>query len=275
MLERVPASWAADADAAARTRAARATPCSPNLLWESIVGAWPASRERLHDYARRRRARPGPRRVDDPERRVRAAMHAMSRRGFRRPRGDARSSRTRRRGSRGRLVNALTAKLMQLTAPGVPDVYQGSELWERLLVDPDNRRAVDFGLRRGCSPSWMQADSRRRRAGAAKLLVTSRALRLRRDRPELFTRYAPLPVVGRRRPRHAVAFDRGGHRGRRPASRSGSPERRLGRHRAGAAGRPVARRHLTGRQFDGGRRPRRPARRYPVALLAPDRRVIS
>ncbi|HEV7950154.1 MAG TPA: malto-oligosyltrehalose synthase, partial [Glaciihabitans sp.] len=90
------------------------------------------------------------------------------------------------------------------------DVYQGSELWETSLVDPDNRRPVDFALRKqllaridaGTLPDIDET-------GAAKLLVTSRALRLRRDRPELFTRYAPLPVIGEAA-QHAVAFDRGG-----------------------------------------------------------------
>ena len=45
--------------------------------------------------------------------------------------------------------NVLAAKLLQLTIPGVPDVYQGSELWEQSLTDPDNRRPVDFTLRKG------------------------------------------------------------------------------------------------------------------------------
>ena len=106
--------------------------------------------------------------------------------------------------------NSLSAKLIQLTAPGVPDVYQGSELWETSLVDPDNRREIDFDERQlllaaidaGAHPPIDES-------GAAKLLVTSRALRLRRDRPELFTRYAPLPAVGSAA-EHVLAFDRGG-----------------------------------------------------------------
>jgi (1->4)-alpha-D-glucan 1-alpha-D-glucosylmutase len=92
----------------------------------------------------------------------------------------------------------------------VPDVYQGSELWERSLVDPDNRRPVDFGVRRellarldaGELPAVDET-------GAAKLLVTSRTLRARRDRPELFDRYLPLPAVGPAA-EHVVAADRGG-----------------------------------------------------------------
>ena len=92
--------------------------------------------------------------------------------------------------------NALGRKLVQLTMPGIPDVYQGTELWEDSLVDPDNRRPVDFDLR-----SRMLADPWRIRhrwtpPGAAKLWVTSRALRLRRAQPELFTGYPPLTAPG-------------------------------------------------------------------------------
>jgi (1->4)-alpha-D-glucan 1-alpha-D-glucosylmutase len=107
--------------------------------------------------------------------------------------------------------NALGQKLVQLTMPGIPDVYQGTELWEDSLVDPDNRRPVDFDARQSLlakldevgSPPGIGAD------GTAKLWVTSRALRLRRQRPELFAGYAPLWASGPAA-QHAVAFDRGG-----------------------------------------------------------------
>jgi len=100
---------------------------------------------------------------------------------------------------------------VQLTMPGVPDTYQGSELWDLSLVDPDNRRPVDFGLRErllsrldeGWRPAWDEPE------GAAKLLVVSRALRLRRDRPGLFSSYAPVAATGPAAD-HVVAFDRGG-----------------------------------------------------------------
>jgi (1->4)-alpha-D-glucan 1-alpha-D-glucosylmutase len=100
---------------------------------------------------------------------------------------------------------------VQLTMPGVPDVYQGTELWEDSLVDPDNRRPVDFAERRDLLAALDTAtvvppvDS----SGVAKLLVVSRALRLRRDRPELFQRYHPVEVTGDTNG-HAIAFDRGG-----------------------------------------------------------------
>ncbi len=95
--------------------------------------------------------------------------------------------------------------------PGVPDVYQGTELWDNSLVDPDNRRPVDFAVRpRPAGPARRAAGGRRSTpSGAAKLLVVSRALRLRRDRPELFTGYRPVRADGPARG-HVVAFDRGG-----------------------------------------------------------------
>ena len=80
--------------------------------------------------------------------------------------------------------NSLSAKLLQLAGPGVPDVYQGSELWEISLVDPDNRRPVDFAHRAALlaeidSGATPLVDA----GGAAKLLVTSRALRLQARSP--------------------------------------------------------------------------------------------
>jgi len=108
-------------------------------------------------------------------------------------------------------VNSLSQKVVQLTMPGAPDVYQGSELWEDSLVDPDNRRPVDFGSRQttltalGESTSPPPLDG----TGAAKLWVVSRSLRTRRDQPDLFTGYTPLPVDGPMH-KHLVAFDRGG-----------------------------------------------------------------
>ena len=107
-------------------------------------------------------------------------------------------------------LNSLGGKLLQLVSPGVPDLYQGSELWDRSLVDPDNRRPVDFEERRRMlqriDEGWLPPVDA---SGAAKLLVVSRALRLRRDHPEHFTRYRGVTVLGANAA-HAIAFDRGG-----------------------------------------------------------------
>ena len=97
--------------------------------------------------------------------------------------------------------NALAAKLIGLTMPGVPDVYQGSELWEQSLVDPDNRRPVDFAER----SRQVALD----RPDHPKLALVREALRLRRDRPELFASYDALPASGDAAD-HVLAFDRGG-----------------------------------------------------------------
>jgi len=105
-------------------------------------------------------------------------------------------------------VNSLSQKVIQLTMPGVPDVYQGSELWEDSLVDPDNRRPVDFGSLHAALTTLAVPPALDGTA-LAKLWVVSRALRARRDHPELFTDYTPLLVDGSMQ-KHLVAFDRGG-----------------------------------------------------------------
>ena len=94
--------------------------------------------------------------------------------------------------------NSLGQKLLQIAGPGVPDVYQGTELYEYSLVDPDNRRPVDWALRRELleriDGGWLP-DFPDDPEGATKLLVTAQALLLRRQRPELFDR---LPADSRR-----------------------------------------------------------------------------
>jgi len=105
-------------------------------------------------------------------------------------------------------VNSLSQKVIQLTMPGVPDVYQGSELWEDSLADPDNRRPVDFGSRQA-SLTGLTAPPALDGTALAKLWVVSRALRARRGHPELFTDYTPLLAPGPMQD-HLVAFDRGG-----------------------------------------------------------------
>lgn len=113
-------------------------------------------------------------------------------------------------------VNSLAQTLVKLTSPGVPDTYQGTELWDLSLVDPDNRRPVDFGLRRALlgemEAMTPQEVCDRAEEGLPKMLVTARCLQLRRQRPELFGTggaYEPLASTGARAD-HVVAFIRGG-----------------------------------------------------------------
>jgi (1->4)-alpha-D-glucan 1-alpha-D-glucosylmutase len=100
----------------------------------------------------------------------------------------------------------LGQKLLQLTLPGVPDTYQGCELVDLSLVDPDNRRPVDFEDRRA-RLEWLRAEPPRD-LHDEKLLVTHRALALRKELPDSFGErgeYHPLTGTSR----HLVGFRRG------------------------------------------------------------------
>jgi (1->4)-alpha-D-glucan 1-alpha-D-glucosylmutase len=99
-------------------------------------------------------------------------------------------------------INSLTQTLLKLTSPGVPDIYQGNEIWDYSLVDPDNRRAVDYKVRSqmlvslaGATPedlmeAWPD--------GRIKMFLTQRILHFRREHPDLFQRgeYLPLSASG-------------------------------------------------------------------------------
>jgi (1->4)-alpha-D-glucan 1-alpha-D-glucosylmutase len=119
------------------------------------------------------------------------------------------------------LFNSLGQTLLRLTAPGVPDTYQGTELWDFSLVDPDNRRPVDYGLRRQLLSELRrrldQAGQDRRALaheltaakddGRIKLYVTRQVLHQRRGRPGLFTtgEYLPALAAGAKQ-EHIFAF---------------------------------------------------------------------
>ncbi|NJN69231.1 MAG: malto-oligosyltrehalose synthase [Nitrospira sp.] len=120
------------------------------------------------------------------------------------------------------MYNSLAQVLIKITAPGVPDFYQGTELWDFNLVDPDNRRPVDFGTRRTVLAAVRQAaDSAQARQdllhdllthrtdGRIKLWLTTQGLWYRREHAELFRQgeYVPLQVLGAKR-EHLFAFAR-------------------------------------------------------------------
>jgi (1->4)-alpha-D-glucan 1-alpha-D-glucosylmutase len=113
-------------------------------------------------------------------------------------------------------LNALSATTLKLTMPGVPDVYQGTELWSLALVDPDNRQLVDYDLRvdmlrslEGRKAVDVFADME---SGLPKLFVTHRLLWLRQQHPEWFDErgdYSPLWSSGSKSA-HVIAYQRGG-----------------------------------------------------------------
>jgi (1->4)-alpha-D-glucan 1-alpha-D-glucosylmutase len=113
-------------------------------------------------------------------------------------------------------VAALGQKLVQLTMPGVADVYQGTEIVDLSLVDPDNRRPVDYGRRsrllallddERALPETLAAMPAGDRQDAEKLLVTSRTLRLRRRHPDWFVGGGYTPIASSSG--NAIAFGRG------------------------------------------------------------------
>lgn len=121
------------------------------------------------------------------------------------------------------MLNSLSQSLLKLTAPGVPDIYQGDELWEFNLVDPDNRRAVDYAVRNAAlndiAPSAGLSSQKQDghaqdlasnlEDGRVKMYVIWKTLSLRSKCSELFAQgdYAPLSVSGPHA-KHVVAFSR-------------------------------------------------------------------
>jgi (1->4)-alpha-D-glucan 1-alpha-D-glucosylmutase len=267
------ARWLTDGAAAQATERAP-EPDLEYLMWQTLVGAWLIGSERVAEYlgkamneAKTRTSWTVPRAgyesavlgladavTGDPE--LTAAIAGF----VARIAPDAR-------------VNSLGAKLVQLTMPGVADVYQGCELTGLSLVDPDNRRPVDYQRRRRLLAALAAGPDAAVGLDAEKLLVTSRALGLRRDHPDWFAGgYVPLACEGPAA-EHAVAFVRGGHAvtvvTRLPA----------GLRRRGGWGDTVLplpeihwRDMLTGVRHAGLRPPLAElTRRLPVALLIPDR----
>jgi (1->4)-alpha-D-glucan 1-alpha-D-glucosylmutase len=112
---------------------------------------------------------------------------------------------------RAGLFNGLTQTVVKLTAPGIPDIYQGAECLDLSLVDPDNRRAPDFdGLQRSLEAGRLVRYEHMLQSGVFKQNVIAKGLALRNAEPHLFGEgvYLPLDVVGDRRDQ-VVAFLRG------------------------------------------------------------------
>lgn len=112
-------------------------------------------------------------------------------------------------------INGLSQTLIKLTAPGVPDIYQGSELWNMSLVDPDNRREVNFETRRDLLNQLKSLNTQgildRMEEGLPKLWVIQQTLQLRKQHPDLFGSegsYQPKIAKGNKSD-HIVAFLRG------------------------------------------------------------------
>ena len=177
------------------------------FLLENVFGVWPVDgtidtslRQRLHAYAEKAiRESALHTSWNEPDADFEAAVHTWLDAVLDGPIGTEMTSLVARLDLHAR-SDSLGQKLIALTAPGVPDVYQGTELWEDSLVDPDNRRPVDYGARAQALKTLRHP----------KIRVVAGALRLRRDRATSFTDggYTPVsadgPAAG-----HLVAFLRG------------------------------------------------------------------
>jgi (1->4)-alpha-D-glucan 1-alpha-D-glucosylmutase len=188
------------------------------MLYQTLVGTWPLETERALGFMAKasREAKTYTSWIDpDPE--YDAALRnfvsgALGDESFQRDLG----------GFVAPIIDAtytigLSQALIKMTAPGIPDIYQGCELWDTNLVDPDNRRPVDYAFRRvllkessEMSPEDIWA---RRDTGMPKMHVLRRALQLRRDMPEPFSamagQYTPIQAQGAAAG-HVIAFMRGG-----------------------------------------------------------------
>lgn len=193
------------------TRPQDVHPNDEYLIYQTLIGAWPHDGridatfvDRILAYLQKA-MREAKQRTSwtAPNERVEKAAEAFVRRILDADRGrDVQQVflPLQQRVSRVGKINSLAQTLVRLTAPGVPDTYQGTELWDLSLVDPDNRRPVDYLRRQSLlaglvdAPRCDDGDI----DGQSKLWVTTQALRLRRERPELFARgeYRPLTVTG-------------------------------------------------------------------------------
>lgn len=215
LLAEIPGRWA---ETVARWRELAGTANAlddrtEHLLWLTLAGAWPISADRLTAYltkaCREAKLQTSWLRPDEAyERAVLArAESALAEQAVRDDVAAFVAAL-----HEPWVTELLAGKLLQLTMPGVPDCYQGTEGTRLVLVDPDNRNPVDYGVlaatlvdvdTTAAPPDWAAQPD------AAKVHLVSRVLRALRDRPGLFTGYEPLGAEGEHAD-HVVAFARGG-----------------------------------------------------------------
>ncbi|MCW2552995.1 MAG: maltooligosyl trehalose synthase [Mycobacterium sp.] len=177
------------------------------FLWQNAFGVWPADgeitaelRSRLHAYTEKAIREAALRTSwNDPDEEFEAAVHTWLDDVIDGPVGVEMTGLVAQLDVHAR-SDSNVQKLLSLTVPGIPDVYQGTELWDDSLVDPDNRRPVDYQVRRGALESL--SDS--------KIRIVTAALHSRAERPAAYLAggYAPVLAEGTAA-NHLVAFRRG------------------------------------------------------------------
>lgn len=194
-------------------------PATEWMLYQTLVGAWPISTERLLGFMQKavREAKVFTS-WDQPDQIYEGAVNHFTVSLLRSKKFVSELEEFVGRVRVPGRCNSLAFKLLTLSAPGVPDLYQGTELWDLSLVDPDNRRPVDYDLRQRLLEEARCADLAKAWAGGdelgiTKLGVVERVLALRRRRPASFGgggrgAYRPIGAEGPAA-EHAVAFGRG------------------------------------------------------------------
>lgn len=183
------------------------------VLYQTLVGVWPISPERLLAYMEKASCESkqhtdwNHRNTEYDQALKNFTLAALANKEFIRDLEKFITSLT-----EAAQINSLAQTLVKLTAPGVPDIYQGNELWDFSLVDPDNRRPVDFNLRqRFCGEAKMLSAEevwQRRGEGLPKLWLIQKTLTLRTDHPEIFHGdYTPVYTQGENA-NHIAAFMR-------------------------------------------------------------------
>jgi (1->4)-alpha-D-glucan 1-alpha-D-glucosylmutase len=267
VLSEIPEVWASFAEPFLSTTTI------PNRLFgyflaQTLIGTGPIEPARMHAYAEKAmREASEDTTWTSPNPSFEAAVHAAVDAAYDDPRLRASWDQLDQLITAPGWSNSLGQKLIQLTMPGIPDVYQGTELWEDSLVDPDNRRPVDFAERMRLLEVLAKHPPDIDETGAAKLWVTRQALRLRRSRPECFSGYRAIEASGPAQS-HLIGFDRGG--GITLATRLPAGLAAAGgwRHTTVEMSAP----HvdvLTGRRWHGTVAVADVLASYPVALLAP------
>ena len=213
VLSELPGEWSARLTSwRAATAAYRPALLDANteyLMWQTLVGAWPLDETRLTAYLEKA-TREAKRRTTwtEPDEAYDAAVHSFAEKVLADPVVTTEVADFVDRLAPPFRANVLGQKLLALTVPGVPDVYQGCDLVDLSLVDPDNRRPVDYARRRDRLAALDGGDGPRD-LDDEKLLVVSRALRLRREHPDWFGPDAGFDPVRTTTP-HAVAYARAG-----------------------------------------------------------------
>jgi (1->4)-alpha-D-glucan 1-alpha-D-glucosylmutase len=216
VLAEMPSDWAEAAEALMTLVPIPDRPLA-YLLWQTFVATGLIERDRMHAFAEKamREAATSTTWID-PDQTFESVVHEAIDAAYDRPEVRGIIESFARRIEPYGWSNALAQKLVQLTMPGVPDVYQGSEWGGVALVDPDNRRPVDFAALAAALDRLDSAPEGSRSVPRpwAKLWLTRQALRARRDHPRLFQGYEPVrlggPLDSHPLDRHLVAFDRGG-----------------------------------------------------------------